>query len=315
MPPLSSRVTSSFFLAGFLFAAALCLCSERARGQVPAKPQTPPTSPAEMPPQTASSAQDQNSDMNSVPAPPEFHALVADFRAQLQKAGIRKVLLRDFESSRAGHYPLEDWMGDRVAEDLTSPPDGLTVFRMSQLQSTPNGPGLRIKDADAQIFAWVEPMGSGIKVKLSAFRGAGPSYESAGRPFALTEGDLSLTGAIAPWVPEIWGWVRPNPQDHPGAEGTTSVFGCGGSQDPKPQSGLLQSSVPVKIQLPVKVQLSVIVGADGEPYDIQVVSSAGKEIDGLAIEKVKCWKFKPALDANGNPAATRVVLEVEFKTL
>jgi TonB family protein len=307
----SSRESRSLLLAAALFAAALGVCSESLRGQAPAGPQTPPTVPAATPSQTASSPQDQVSDMNTVLAPPELHALVADFRAQLQKAGIRKVLLRDFESSRAGHYPLEDWMGDRVAEDLTSPPDGLTVFRMSQLQSTPNGPGLRIKDADAQIFAWVEPMGSGIEVKLSAFRGSGPTYEGAGRPFALTKGDFSLTGAIAPWVPEIWGWVRPDPQNHPGdspeTEETSIASGCGGSQDPKLPPGALQKGVPIK------VQLSLIVSADGKPYDIQVVSSAGKEIDDVAIARVKCWKFKPALDANGNPAAARVVLEVEFK--
>ena len=308
MPPLSSRVTSSF-----LIAAALCLCSESAHGQAEAGPQAPPAAPAETPSQTTSPPQDQTSDMNSVPAPPEFHALVAEFRARLQQAGIRKVLLRDFESSRAGHYPLEDWMGDRVAEDLGSPPDGLTVYRMRQLQSTPHGPGLRIEDADAQIFARAEPMGSGIKMKLSAYRGEGPTVGNVGRPFALTEGDLPMTSAMAMWVPQRWGGLMSKPQvltgNSPETEGTTSASGCGGSQEPKLPPGAPKEGAPVR------VQLSLIVSADGTPSDIQVVSSAGKEFDEVAIARVKCWKFKPALDANGNPAATRVVLEVEFKTL
>lgn len=273
----------------------------------------PAAAPAEMPSPSASSPQDQTPDMGSVPAPPELHALVAEFRAQLQKAGIRKVLLRDFESVRAGHYPLEDWMGDRVAEDLASPPDGLTVFRMGQLQSTPNGPGLRIEDADAQIFARAEPMGSGIKVKLSAFRGSGPTYGSAGRPFALTEGDLPLTDAMAQWVPEIWGGPMGEPQaqpgDSPGTEGTASASGCGSSQDPKTLFGALQKDVPVK------VRLVLLVGADGIPYHIEALSSGGKEYEDAAIQKAKCLRFKPKLDSKGNPAATRVVMEVEFKKI
>lgn len=313
MSLLSSRGAKPLWLPAILFGAALCVCSEGARGQAEAGPQAPPTAPAETPSQATSTPQGQTSDMNAVLAPPELQALVANFRAQLQKAEIRKVLLRDFESAEAGHFPLEDWMGDRVAEDLANPPDGLTVFRMRQLQSTPNGPGLRIKDVDAQIFAQAEPKGSGIKIKLSAFRGSGPTVVSAGRPFALTEGDLPLTSAMAPWIPQEWGGLLTEPQAHPGdsagTEGTPSASGCGGTQEPKLPPGALKNGVPVK------VQLSLIVSADGKPYDIQVVSSAGKEIDEVAIARVKCWKFKPALDANGNPAATRIVLEVEFKTL
>src|SRR5215469_8986172 len=57
--------------------------------------------------------------------------------------------------------------------------------------------------------------------------------------------------------------------------------------------------------------LALIVGIDGRPSDIHVVSSLGMGLDEKAIEAVKNWKFQPAMK-DGHPVRVPVEVEVDF---
>jgi periplasmic protein TonB len=59
------------------------------------------------------------------------------------------------------------------------------------------------------------------------------------------------------------------------------------------------------------VQLLVVVGKDGHTYDIHVAQSLGMGLDEKAMEAVGQWRFKPAT-FNGQPVATRILVEVDF---
>jgi protein TonB len=61
-----------------------------------------------------------------------------------------------------------------------------------------------------------------------------------------------------------------------------------------------------------KVELSVTVGADGAPRDIQVTHSLGHGLDEKAIECVKSWRFRPARH-NGEPVTAFIIVEVPFR--
>jgi protein TonB len=50
------------------------------------------------------------------------------------------------------------------------------------------------------------------------------------------------------------------------------------------------------------VTLGVVVGSDGEPRDISVLSTLGPDFDKAAIDAVKRWKFSPATK-DGKPVA------------
>ncbi len=60
------------------------------------------------------------------------------------------------------------------------------------------------------------------------------------------------------------------------------------------------------------VLLSVVVGADGHPRDIQVVRSLGLGLDESAVENVRAWHFKPGA-RSGIPVAAMVNEEVFFR--
>jgi TonB family protein len=57
------------------------------------------------------------------------------------------------------------------------------------------------------------------------------------------------------------------------------------------------------------VQLSLVVGADGQPRDIQVVRPLGLGLDESAVENVRAWQFKPGAK-KGTPVAVLVKVEV-----
>jgi TonB family protein len=60
------------------------------------------------------------------------------------------------------------------------------------------------------------------------------------------------------------------------------------------------------------VLLSVVVGADGKPGDIQVARPLGLGLDENAIQSLRAWQFKPGIK-NGMPVAVRVNEEVFFR--
>jgi TonB family protein len=60
------------------------------------------------------------------------------------------------------------------------------------------------------------------------------------------------------------------------------------------------------------VYLLVIVQKDGTADDILVTSPVGYGLDAMAVNSVLTWKFKPALDPQGNPVASQVPIEILF---
>ncbi len=60
------------------------------------------------------------------------------------------------------------------------------------------------------------------------------------------------------------------------------------------------------------VLLSLVVGADGKPSDIQVARPLGLGLDENAVENVRAWQFRPGTKA-GTSVAVRVKEEVFFR--
>jgi TonB family protein len=59
------------------------------------------------------------------------------------------------------------------------------------------------------------------------------------------------------------------------------------------------------------VRISLVVGPDGTPQNLRVMSPLGLGLDESAIEAVSRWRFSPSL-VNGQPTAMGTVVEVNF---
>lgn len=61
-----------------------------------------------------------------------------------------------------------------------------------------------------------------------------------------------------------------------------------------------------------KSVLNVLVGAQGTPTEVTLVTSSGNgQLDDAAITRVREWKFKPAT-RNGQPVPTTIQVPVSF---
>jgi periplasmic protein TonB len=59
------------------------------------------------------------------------------------------------------------------------------------------------------------------------------------------------------------------------------------------------------------VVLLLVVGTDGQPYNIRLGQSLGMGLDEKAVEAVSRWRFRPAT-LNGQPVATQIAVQVDF---
>jgi periplasmic protein TonB len=60
------------------------------------------------------------------------------------------------------------------------------------------------------------------------------------------------------------------------------------------------------------VVLTAVVGADGKAHDIVVIKPLPDGLTEKAVEAVESWRFNPAKGPDGNPAAVRQTIEVNF---
>ena len=102
----------------------------------------------------------------------------------------------------------------------------------------------------------------------------------------------------------------------PGEGGGTGggIFHVGGGVSPprpiyQPEPEFSEEARKAKYQ--GVCTLGLIVGADGRPSNIHVLSSLGMGLDEKAIEAVKTWKFEPAMK-DGHPVRVEIAVEVDF---
>ena len=59
------------------------------------------------------------------------------------------------------------------------------------------------------------------------------------------------------------------------------------------------------------MSIGLVVGIDGVPHEVRVVSSTDKDFDANAIAAVQRWRFKPA-QKNGQPVEVPIEVQIAF---
>ena len=63
---------------------------------------------------------------------------------------------------------------------------------------------------------------------------------------------------------------------------------------------------------PTVVMIRVVVGTDGKPHDLRTTSASNRDLDGVALEAVRQWRFKPAT-CEGESVEGVVEVDVDFQ--
>jgi TonB family protein len=68
----------------------------------------------------------------------------------------------------------------------------------------------------------------------------------------------------------------------------------------------------LRIGLTGDVTLAFEIGIDGIAHDIGVVHSLGAGLDEQAVDCLRQWTFRPALDRKGNPVTAPATIKFSF---
>lgn len=106
--------------------------------------------------------------------------------------------------------------------------------------------------------------------------------------------------------------------------GSGSEYGVGGGPPMAGQNGYGEpeclycpipqySDTAFKLKIQGVVILDVVIGTDGRAHNIHVAKGLGYGLDEEAVKAVRdIYHFKPAIGPNGQPAAVRMEVEVDF---
>jgi len=61
------------------------------------------------------------------------------------------------------------------------------------------------------------------------------------------------------------------------------------------------------------VKLDAIIGTDGRVVGLKSAESPDERLTKAAMDAVKNWKFKPAVNSKGKPVQVKITLTVNFK--
>jgi TonB family protein len=128
------------------------------------------------------------------------------------------------------------------------------------------------------------------------------------RSYNCTEGKRpSLTARIV----ELAAETPQDPTLFTPPEGAKESANCLSRTKPPAAVHTVEVIPPQKFDHSVVVVMSVVVGTDGLPRDLEVTSTPDRYFAEAALKAVRQWKFKPAT-CDGEPVETKIAVETEF---
>jgi TonB family protein len=257
-------------------------------------------------------AQSQPATPNVDPAISKLAAKIADL---LQRANAAKVVVADLNGPERQTHPVGKWLADQLSTSLKSDFPGLDVIARPSQESptTENEEHSYPLTASAKQKEWARKLGASVIIMGSYARiskGIGVSLTAAnlahsGPPIGQANGLIPISDEINALS------VDPVPS----LKGSIARAGMGGTSVPSclhcPFPNYMDKARAAKYQ--GTVVLLVTVSAEGRAIHISVVKGPGMGLEEKSVEAVNKRKFKPALDAGGDPVAVVVPIEVSFR--
>jgi TonB family protein len=240
--------------------------------------------------------------------------LAAKIAESLQKAHATKIVVADLNGPERQTHPVGKWLTDQLSTSLQSDFPGLDVIARPSQESptTENEEPPYPLTASAKQKEWARKLGASVIIVGSYARiskGIGVSLAAAnlvhsGPPISQANGLIPISEEINALS------VDPVPS----LKGSIARAGTGGTSVPSclhcPSPKYSDKARAAKYQ--GTVVLEVTVSAQGRAIHISVVKGPGMGLEEKSIEAVNKWKFKPAVDAGGDPVAVIVPIEVSF---
>ena len=240
-----------------------------------------------------------------------FAELAQQLAASLNKCGVKRIVIVDFEDPIRRVDAFGVWLADQLAAAPGNPWTPIEVVDRKQIAA--KWEELRIaepytiepdrvlhlaKAFDATLIGGsYSPAENGIGLELSAAASAMPNGLIV---------KLVMTDEMKAHLTKPLESLGPGDGIFTAGVGGISIPACLYCPNPRFDTGELNG------QSAGTVQLMIVVDANGRASDITVKKEFSRELDQDAVNAVKHWKFKPATDVDGKPVATRTPVEIVF---
>jgi TonB family protein len=269
---------------------------------------------------------------------PDLDALASKAAAEIRKAaesGDATILVIDFADAHAKPNGLGALLADQFADLLRKNTQGLIVIdRADYARATAEDvltPEARADEqaarcycrqlgADFTVEGTIDASSDAVQLNVKVTRlGDRKSVFGGAASLPLTpelRANLSKPATTAPVSRQGDKNTWANPDARPGVDITITPRTQGRTK-PNPSEctycpNAQFSDAAVKAKAQGTILLALIIDAAGRPASISVMRGLPCSLSSQAIESVKKWRFKPALDSNENPIPARQVVEITF---
>ena len=241
-----------------------------------------------------------------------FAELAQQLAANLNKCGVKRIVIVDFEDPIKRVDAFGAWLADQLAAAPGNPWTPLEVVDRKQIAAKWEQlrvaepytiePDRRLhlaKAFDATLIKGsYSPAENGIGLQLSAVFSGVPSDLIV---------KLVMTDEMKAHLTKPLESLGPGDGVFTASVGGISNPACVYCPSPSFGPGELNG------QPQGTVVLMAVIDSSGRASDITVIKELGPELDQDAINAVKRWKFKSAADVDGKPVATRTAVEIVFR--
>jgi TonB family protein len=235
----------------------------------------------------------------------------------LQKGHARKILIAELTGPEGQTHPLGNWLAVQLSARLKENFPSLDILDQPPLKTDLKGavdsPGSEPSSATSQENEAARKLGAKVLITgtfAKASKGIGVSLSA----LRLDRSPVLLgdTTGLIPISDEI---TALSADPIPSLKAGVVRSGIGGVSLPTciycPSPDYSEEARAAKYQ--GTVTLLVTVTTDGRAGNIVVVKSPGLGLEEKSIRAVRDWRFKPAIDAEGNLIAAIVPIEVTFR--
>ncbi len=232
-----------------------------------------------------------------------FAELAQQLAATLNKCGVKRIVIVDFEDPIRRVDAFGVWLADQLAAASGNPWGPIEVVDRKQIAA--KWEQLRIAEPYT-----IEPDRRQHMAKAFGATLIEGSYSPAANGIGLQLSGLIVKLAMSDEMKAHL--TKPleslGPGDGVFTEGVGGISNPACEYCPNPSFGTGE----LNGQSTGTVQLMIVVDANGRASDITVKKEFSRELDQDAINAVKRWRFKPATDVDGKPVATRTPVEIVF---
>jgi len=248
---------------------------------------------------------------------PVLDPLAAPMAEAIVKAERKSVIVLDFSGPDGTYTALGQALAENFSAALSKSSDKFSVAAREQISNSLAKTGVPPSDFnDVGIVLWVAGEFKVESVVVGKITVDGDRLGISVECYRVDSGKwingFKTTSTISAEMRDLMSKVVEYPT--PTIDPTIPVSGKSGYTYPScvecPSAHYDGHAAPHRFQ--GTVTLSAVINADGRTEDVVVLKALPYGLTAKAIETVKSWKFRPARDAHGNPAAVRQVIEITF---